>query len=364
MTKNYYDILGVKEEEKKLSGESFNKLIKKKWKSLSKKYHPDKYYTKSKEEQDEAEEKFKEVSEAYEILSDENKRREYDLFGTVGNHHNTNRDVDIDEMVRQMKESMRFREQMHVQKGRTIKTKVNVTLEEIYKQSEISIKYNRHVPCEKCNGTGSKDGKVATCPHCNGIGRVRQQFGNPYQGGISFFETTCPYCQGEGQIISEPCHKCGGTGTEIKIEELKLKIPQGCCDGVYTVLEGAGDVVPNGNGINGDLVIYFHVVESPNYTIDPNNPYDVIKNVELPILDCITGCDCEIIGLNGKKYKIKIQPNTLHNTKLRMGGLGLVDSYGNNGDMYVCIKSKMPKQPLTESEKKLINELKQSQNFK
>lgn len=353
MSKNYYDILGVKKDATK-------KEIQKKYRKLSLQYHPDRQNGKSDEEKKESEEKFKEISEAYSILSDDNKRQQYDMFGTVNNHAST---MTADDIFEQMAAHYGFstKSKTHLQKGESIKIGVNVTLEEIYNNSEILIKYKRYVQCKECKGTGSKDGNVENCLYCKGTGKLRQRFDNPHE--VFIHEVVCPYCKGKGKTFKESCGKCNGSGLEIKEEELKIQIPNGCCNNAYTVIEGAGNAVANNGGINGDLIVIFHVVESSIYSIDPNNPYNIIRNLELPVLDCITGCSCEIMGINGKKYKITIQPNTLHNHKLRLKENGLVDAYGNKGDMLICVKMKMPSQPLSKKENELISELKQNKNF-
>lgn len=358
MGKNYYEILGVEKTATK-------KEIQKKYRQLCLKYHPDRQQDKTEDEQKEAEEKFREIAEAYSVLSDDNKRHQYDTYGTVGNNHGG---INVEDIINQMRRDFGGHfgfgggNQSYVQKGRSIKVGVNVTFEEIYSNSEIEIKYQHQVPCEKCNGTGSEDGKVDVCSHCNGTGRIVQQINAGY-GRIMINETTCPHCNGTGKTFKEPCKECGGIGLKPKEETLKIKIPKGCCNQSYITIEGAGDAVPNNDGVNGDLIVIFHVVENSLYSTDPNNPYNIIRNLELTVLDCITGCEQEITGINGKKYKIKIQPNTLHNHKLRLKGNGLEDSYGNKGDMYVCVKMKMPQQPLTDKENELIKELKESKNF-
>lgn len=363
MAKNYYEILGISEEEKKLPTDEFQKVLKNKWRKLSLQYHPDRQQDKSEEEKKEAEEKFKEIAEANEVLGDENKRRQYDRYGSVGRH--AGQGMSVEDIIQQMRKDFGVffdtEEHVQIQKGRTLKVGVNVTFEEIYNNAEIEIKYKRNVHCTTCGGTGSKDGKVEKCSYCRGTGRIIQQFNNGY--GITINETTCPYCKGRGETFKEPCERCNGSGLETVEETKTIKIPKGCHNRSYIIIEGDGDAAPNNGGINGDLIVIFNVVENLVYTVDPNNPYNIIRNLEVPVLDCITGCEKEIMGINGKKYKIKILPNTLHNHNLRLKGNGLENVYGERGDMYVCIKMKMPQQPLTDKENKLINDLKENKNF-
>lgn len=356
MNKDYYEILGIKKD-------ADDKAIKKAFRSLSKKFHPDKFVNKSEKEKQEAEERFKEINEAYSVLSDEKKKKQYDTYGKVGEFPS-----DIDDILRQMDEEIHGFTGRHstrhqrIVKGQTKIVNVYVTLEELYNNSEINVKYKRLVPCSECNGKGSKNGEETICSHCKGKGILQQRFVN----GNSVFmtNTTCPHCQGQGTIIKEPCEKCSGFGLEEREENINIKIPVGCSDGMGISIDCQGNFPPNGKGIPGDLEVIFYVKPDTIYSIDPNNRYNIIRTLELPILDCITGCTCEINSFNDKKYKIPIKPNTLHNSMLRLRGNGLNNPYGERGDMLICVKMKMPKLPLTTEENELIGKLKQTENFK
>lgn len=352
-TKNYYEILGV-------SKDATQEELKKKYRKLSLQYHPDRQQGKSEEEVAESEKKFKEVVEAYDILKDPEKRRHYDKYGTVDNHT-----VDIDEYIRQMAHGFGFggmRSRPQVTKGKSVLGTAYMTIEELYNNSEITFKYKRHIPCKKCSGSGSKSGKIDQCPHCHGSGRILQQMAQ--HGGMMIYETTCPYCNGVGKLCNDPCDNCNGSGLEIVEETMKIKIPEGCSDGMFTIVEGAGSYPPNNDGVNGDLKVVFRLTDTQGYKIDPNNPYNLIKDIEVPVIDCITGCDFEFETVDKKKYKMNIKPNTLHNSMLRMTGKGLMTQYRTRGDIFICVKMKMPNNKLTKKEQNLLSELKECNNFK
>lgn len=360
--KDYYKILGVDKNIK-------NDDLKKAYKKLAVKYHPDKYANKSEKEKKEAEEKFKEIAEAYSVLSDSKKRQQYDMFGTVdGNGFGTG-GFDPFEMFRNMggftdndfNPFSGFRKQKKVNKGTDIRFTTKITLEELYNNSEHTIKYKRYKPCKTCSGKGTKDGKIETCPYCHGTGMITETYRSGYI--TQFSQSPCQHCHGTGTTISNPCSDCHGTGLILNEESLKFNVPIGCTNNSYTVIEGAGNYPKNGEGINGNLQLIFNVQPHPVYSVDENNPFDLITTIEIPIMDCITGCSTSIKDLNNEDIKIDIKPFTINNSEITINNKGLKTPYGRRGNIVVYIKQKMPKN-LTNEEIKLINKLKKSTNFK
>ena len=365
MTKDYYKILGVEKD-------ASEDVIKKAYKKLAMQYHPDRLVNESEEEKKEAEEKFKEISEAYSVLSDENKRKQYDQFGTVDGDTMNFGNMSADDI---MQHFMRmhgfdlfgnndfgsFSHQKMVQKGENIKITLEVTLDEIYNQSPKTFKYKRRNLCKECNGTGaSKDSKKETCPSCHGTGRITIT----RQNGFSLFQqiSPCERCGGTGYIISNPCPTCGGSGVTTETEEITINIPRGVIDNAYISVEGKGHCIPD--GINGDLFIIFKVKYDANgLRPSQTNPYNLETNKEIPVIKCITGCETEIIGISGRKAVIKVPAGSTNGKLLRLRGYGLPKQDGSYGDLLITINQKMPG-TITSDEKKLLDKLSKSKNFK
>ena len=221
--KDYYEILGV---DKNVSDED----LKRSYKKLALKYHPDRNPNNK-----EAEAKFKEINEAYSVLSDSQKRHQYDTFGTVDNMGDMDMNPD-DIFAKFMKMHHGFgfgfddEPQERIFKGRDKILKINVTLKEVYNNVTKDITYTVNRKCPKCNGSGSKTGKVEECPHCHGTGQIhnRQQFGNFMTDNI----TSCPYCGGVGKVVKDKCSHCDGTGVIETKETLTVKVPS-----IYEVLQ-------------------------------------------------------------------------------------------------------------------------------
>lgn len=353
--RDYYEVLGV---EKTASQEEIKKAYRKK----AVKYHPDKQSGKTKEEIAEAEEKFKEVGEAYEVLGNPEKRKEYDQFGFAGRNGN-GFDIDLEEVMRQMMRNMMFnnegRNYDNVRKGSNIRINLYLTLEEIYNGVQKKGKYKRKVRCKHCNGTGAysvNDKKV--CPTCNGTGRMV----NMYKNGFSIFrsETICSNCGGSGYIITKKCNKCNGLGYIEEESEVTVNVPVGVEDGMTMVIDGKGnDDVENGEC--GDLIVIFRVKE---HSVFDRRSSTLYAMKEIPVLDCITGSESEIKGIDGKIYKFSIPKGTCSGDQLKIEGKGMKRLQSNErGDLFIIIKEKMP-QNLTNEEISLIEKLKKMKNFK
>ncbi|MBR6516941.1 MAG: DnaJ domain-containing protein [Bacilli bacterium] len=359
--KDYYKILGITDEEKNLKGDDFEKIIKSKFRKLSLKYHPDKNQGKTDEEKKVAEEQFKEISEAYSVLSDPKKREEYDnpmsnfQFGGFGgsgfedlfNHFNP------------------FGSRMdfgggranRVVKGSSIRIFVDLTLEEMYNGIKKTIKYKRNDSCSHCKGTGrTASSKEEMCSQCGGTGQLFTQRGGWQQ------IVTCPHCKGKGKVLINPCTHCGGNGLEVKEHQVELNIPKGVFGGLQFSVNHEGCAPEGGNGVYGDLIVVIREIQHEKFT---REQLDLYVNLEVPIIDAILGCTKSIETIDGKTLSTKIPQGVEDGTKIRFVGKGM-PNYDNNrqvGNMYAIIKLKLPKS-LNDTETKLLNELKEQENFK
>lgn len=335
--KDYYEILGV-------SKDASEDEIKKAYRKLAVKYHPDKLANASEKERQEGEDKFKEISEAYDILSDPQKRQQYDHGGInlndIFNHFGGG--------FNPFNGSMRQR----VNKGSNVKAYVFITIKEAYTGCNKEVKVNREKPCSKCNGTGSADGKNSTCPHCNGSGMISEtiQMG---PGSFTFSQRPCPHCHATGKIITKPCNHCKGTGTETESTTEYYQIPRGVVNGLIINVPGAGNTPHGGNGINGDLLIEV-VVKKDSYFERPDE-INVIHYAEIPFNECLLGFEKEFEALDGTKVKVKAPELTPHDKSFVFKGKGMPHYNNPNmvGDYIIIIKHKLPTSLTNEQKKKL-----------
>lgn len=379
--KDFYEILGV---QKTATPEE----IKKAYKKLAVKWHPDRWGDKSEAEQKTAEENFKEVAEAYEVLSDPQKRQRYDQFG----HEGLNGaggfggfgGASAEDIFKDIFGSFHFgggggfggfedifgsgfggggRQQKPVYKGNDLRRRVELELTEIVHGTTKKFKIKKDVKCPHCNGNGSEDGKTETCTQCNGSGYIitrRQSI-----LGMMQQQSVCPHCQGQGQIIKNKCRSCGGDGVVQGEEVVEVKFPAGMADGMALNVEGKGNAGPH-NGVNGDLQIVVKEKEHPELIRDGLN---IVYNLLLTIPQAILGCQLEVPTIDGKA-KITITPGTQPGTVLRLRGKGIpaINSgyrYGQPqiGDELVNISIFVPGN-LTKEEKELVKKLDESNNFK
>ena len=360
--RDYYEVLGV---DKSASAEE----IKKAYRKMAIKYHPDKNPGDK-----EAEEKFKEAAEAYSILSDPEKKSRYDQFGHAG-VEGAGPDFsggfgNLNDFLNDILGGFGFgggfgggarssQQQQRVYRGRDIRVRVKLTLEEIAKGVEKEISIEKSVPCTECGGKGAKNSSdIKTCPACHGTGQVERVVRQGFFQQVTY--STCQQCGGEGKIVSNPCRSCSGTGLVRKRETIKVKIPAGVEAGMQLTIQGEGNAAKN-NGINGDLLVVIEEQEHPNLKRDGNNLY-YTKIISLP--DAILGTETEIPCLDGP-YKIKVEPGTQSGTVVRLRGKGLptVNGYGGTGDMYVKIGVWIPRK-LNKDEKAVIESLKNNESFK
>ena len=271
--RDYYEVLGV------AKGASADE-IKKAYRKLAVKYHPDKNPGNK-----EAEEKFKEAAEAYAVLSDADKRAKYDQFGHAG-VDGAGPDFsggfgDLNDILNDLFGGGfsgfsgfgggfggfgggrgQRQQQQRVYRGRDIRVRVKLTLEEIAKGVEKEISIEKSVPCPDCGGRGARNASdIKTCPACNGTGQVQRVVNSIFGQTVTY--STCQQCGGEGKIISNPCRTCNGSGLVRKRETIKVKIPAGVEAGMQLTIQGEGHAAKN-NGINGDLLVVIEEQEHPN----------------------------------------------------------------------------------------------------
>ena len=368
--RDYYEVLGL---QKGASAEE----IKKAYRKLAVKYHPDKNPGNK-----EAEEKFKEAAEAYSVLSDADKKARYDQFGHAGvegagpdfsgGFGNLN-DILNDLFGGGFGGFSGFgggfggfgggfgggQRQQRVHRGRDIRVRVKLTLEEIAQGVEKEISIEKSVPCPDCGGRGAKNSSdIKTCPACNGTGQV-QRVVNSFLGQTVTY-STCQQCGGEGKIISNPCRTCNGTGLVRQRETIKVKIPAGVEAGMQLTIQGEGHAAKN-NGINGDLLVVIEEQAHKDLKREGNN---LFYTKIISITDAILGAEVEIPCLDGP-YRIKVEPGTQSGTviRLRNKGLPTVNGYGGVGDMYVKIAVWIPKK-LNKDEKEIVETLREKESFK
>lgn len=354
--KDYYKILGV-------SKDASEDDIKKAYKKLALKYHPDRNVNKSDKEKAEAEEKFKDVNEAYSILSDATKRSQYDNptpdfggfdfsnfdpfsafagfggFGNFGGFGGFGRN-----------------QEQQIIKGQSLRITVNTTLEDSLNGSTKTIKYKRKEVCNHCNGSGkTSQSREESCTQCGGTGTIITQ------NGTWQTMTTCPNCQGKGRILINPCSHCNGSGLEDKTHQVDITIPKGCCSGMQFVMNGEGHASPNKKGPNGDLIVNINEAPHEVFVRDGINLY---QDINIPVIDGMLGCTIEVETLDGKVLATKIKQGTESGDKIRFKGKGVPHPQtGTMGDMIGVINLIMPKS-LNETEIKLLNELKEQEHFK
>ena len=364
--KDYYEVLGV---DKNASADE----IKKAYRKLAIKDHPD-----NAPGNKEAEEKFKEAAEAYSVLSDADKKAKYDQFGHAGvdgagpdfsgGFGNLN-DILNDLFGGAFGGGFGGgfsgfggfgggRRQERVYKGRDIRVRAKLTLEEIARGVEKEISIEKNVPCPDCGGRGAKNSAdIKVCPACNGTGQV-QRVVNTFLGqSISY--STCQQCGGEGKIISNPCPKCSGSGLVRQRETIRVKIPAGVESGMQLTVQGEGHAAKN-NGINGDLLVVIEELEHPLYKREGTN---LFYTAVISMMDAVLGCEINIPCLDGS-YKIKVEPGTQSGKIVRLKGKGIpaLNGYGN-GDMYVKIAVWIPKK-LNKDEKAVFESMRNNESFK
>ncbi len=362
--RDYYDILGV---DRKSSADE----IKKAYRKLAIKYHPDKN-----PDDKSAEEKFKEAAEAYEVLSNPEKRQRYDQFGHAGNaagggFGGAPGGMNMEDIFSQFGDIFGGSPfegffggggtrggARRANRGTNLRIKVKLTLEEIAKGVEKTIKVAKSVSCKTCNGSGARGASgFKTCGTCNGSGSVRR-ITNTILGQMQT-TTTCPTCNGEGQVIVDKCNVCYGEGTVRGEETISINIPAGVSDGMQLSMSGKGNAAQRG-GIPGDLIILVEEIEHNVLKRDGNN---IIYDLYLNFVDATLGTSVEVPTIDGKA-KIKIDPGTQAGRILRLKGKGIpeINGYGT-GDQLVQVNIWTPK-VVSKEEREILEKLANSPNFK
>lgn len=372
--RDYYEVLGVA---KTASADEIKKAYRKK----ALQYHPDRNPGNK-----EAEEKFKEATEAYDVLSDTDKRAKYDQYGHSmgpqgfgggggGAYGFDGGGIDLDEILRRAgfggfegfsgfgggfggaTGGRRRQQQARQRRGSDLRIRVKLTLEDIKNGVTKTLRVPTFVADTHCHGTGAKDGTAfATCTTCGGSGHVVRQ----EQGffGYQQVEAICPTCGGSGKVISEPCHYCQGTGVEKKDVEVSFTIPAGAQDGQTFSLRGKGNY-PKGGGVPGDLLVVVEEVKDPQLLRDGA---DVVYNLMLDIPTAVLGGAVEVPTIGGRA-RLNIPAGTQPGKVLRLRGKGLPDNEnGGTGDELINIMVYMPEN-LTEAQKAAFESLRGGPNI-
>ncbi len=244
-----------------------------------------------------------------------------------------------------------------VLRGTNLRIKVKLTLEEIDRGCEKKIKVSKFVPCKTCGGSGARDGKTETCPHCHGTGVVVET--KRTMLGMMQTQSACPQCGGEGRIVKDKCHDCHGDGIVKSDEIITINIPAGVQDGMQLAMQGQGNAAPRG-GIAGDLIV---LIEEQPHELFERQDANLYYNAFITFSQAALGATVEIPTLGGK-VKIKIDPGTPSGRVVRLRGKGLpiMNGYGR-GDLLVCLNVWVPKN-LTKEEKKTLEDLQKHDNFK
>ena len=353
--RDYYEVLGI---DKQATGPE----IKKAYRSLARKFHPDKN-----PDNKAAEEKFKEASEAYEVLSNADQRQKYDQFGHAGlegafggngfGWDNFTHAGDFDDMFSGIFDSFfggghrrSYGGRSSRNKGEDLQISLSLSLQEIYTGVDKKIKINIQDTCDSCNGTGSSDGEVETCSQCNGAGQVRQMR-RSFLGAVQSV-VTCPTCNGSGKIIKNKCTKCHGDGRVKKAKKVTVNIPAGVQEGQYLRLRGEGNRGLNG-GANGDILVMIREKEDDIFERDGAN---IICEYPISFSQAALGSTLKVPTLNGK-LKMKIPAGTQSGKVFRMRGQGLPEVNGSwKGDLFVKIIVITPTK-LSIKEKDLLRQL-------
>lgn len=366
--RDYYDVLGV-------SKSATADELKKAYRKEAIKWHPDKWSDKSESEQKAAEEKFKEAAEAYDVLSDSQKRARYDQFGHAGmdgaasgfgGFGGFGGGMSMEDIFSQFGDifgggfgfsSSRGQARKRTNRGSDLRIKVKVNLKDIMTGVEKKLKIPRYVADSHCNGTGAKDGTAfQTCPTCHGSGvvtSVQQTFLGAMQS-----QTVCHHCGGEGKIITERCNHCNGEGIERKEEIISFKIPAGVQDGMTLTMRGQGNAARHG-GVNGDLLVLIEEEKDSELIRDEN---DLIYNLMLDFPTAALGGSVEIPTVEGKA-KLKITSGTQPGKVLRLRGKGLPKMNSSmRGDLLVNVMVYVP-ETLTDAERSAIESLRGNQNI-
>lgn len=347
MSKDYYQILEVER------GSSDDE-IKKSYRKMAMKYHPDRN-----PDNPQAEEKFKDCAEAFDVLSDPQKKQEYDTYGTVGGNGGNpfgGGGFNMDDIFSRFGDFFGFggQNQRQVRRGSDLRMKVNITLNDIINGIDKKLKYIRQVKCNTCDGMGGKD--LTNCGMCQGTGQRRVVQQTPF--GTIQQAVSCNSCNGQGQVTRTNCNNCKGHGTTPKEESVDIKIPKGAVNGVNFNMSQHGNWAKNGQP--GDLHIFIEETPDQNFKRENNN---LVYEHSISVIDAILGKEIQLTTPHGD-IRFSVSPGTTHGKTLRIQGKGVPDlNYnGKIGDLFIKMNIRIP-QNVNNEERQILNTLKESPNF-
>jgi molecular chaperone DnaJ len=360
--RDYYEVLGVAKDSSKDD-------IKKAYRRLAIQYHPDKNPGDKA-----AEERFKEATEAYEVLGEDKKRQTYDQFGFAGvegmggassgqDFSSVFKDFEdifggfggfsniFDSLFGGSSGDGRSRGGERVSRGANLRYDLELTFEQAVFGAAVEIAYTKNDSCKTCHGSGSADGAgKRVCPTCQGSGQVRRS------SGFFSIAQTCPSCRGEGSVIEKPCHDCAGSGLSKKKQKIKVTIPAGVEDGKRVSIPGQGDNGPNG-GVPGDLYVFMHVRGHEFFERDGADLYCAIP---ISLTMAALGGEVGFATIDGKKIKVSVPAGTQNGKMLRVREEGVPVPGGRRGDLYLKILVQVP-QKLTKRGREILEQLRESE---
>jgi molecular chaperone DnaJ len=351
---DYYEVLGV-------SRNASPKEIEEAYRKLAVQNHPDRVPP---EKKNEAREKFKEISEAYAVLSDANKRKQYDLYGHAGidsaySQEDLLRGADFGSVFRGAGGGGLFEdlfsdlfgagraERSGPQRGADIEMAVQITLEEAYAGVEKSLSFYHTIPCTVCHGSGTRPGTSRrVCQKCKGHGHIG------YQRGFFQYTEVCSRCRGKGSVVENPCEKCGGHGKVKHEERISLKVPPGVDNGTSIRVKGKGEAGEDG-GASGDLYVVIRIAPHPRFNRQGD---DLIAKVDVPYPVAVLGGTVDVPTIDGSAVAMTIPPGTPANKVFRLRGKGMPDLHsGQRGDLYAEVVIAVPGR-LNERQKQALRE--------
>ncbi|WPX98085.1 molecular chaperone DnaJ [Candidatus Fokinia crypta] len=348
--KDYYDVLGI-------SKSASTDEIKKAYRKLAMQYHPDRNNGDKK-----AEQKFKEINEAYEVLSDDTKRASYDRFGSSSAGHgfsggNSNHDFSdfsdfFSGIFNEFSGGRKQKKRPMESAGSDLKYDLSITLEDAYHGKKHPIEFRSYVRCGDCTGTGGKDGSknLVECSHCKGTGSMQ------YQQGFFAVQNTCKYCNGSGYNLKNPCPTCKGNGRVQKDRSISISIPKGVKSGDRIKIQNEGEAGIRG-GISGSLFVFIEIAEHEFYKRNGN---DLECEVPVKFHVAALGGDVDFYNIDKNLIKIQIPEGTQSNSVFRLKQKGMpIVGYSSHGDLYVRIKVEVPTK-LTDSQKDILKNFAES----
>lgn len=351
--KDYYKILGV-------SRDASKEEIKRAYRRLALKYHPDR------NKSPDAEERFKEISEAYAVLSDDEKRRQYDMLGHEGigaryRPEDLFRGIDFEDIFGDLGFGSferifdllfgRRPAAERIRRGSDLRYDLEVALEEVARGGTTVLRIPRRESCPACKGTGAKPGtSKKACLKCRGTGRIEHTRTSGYATFVQI--TPCDFCRGSGYVIEDPCQECKGTGSVTTFRSIEVKIPPGVEDGSSLLLRGKGEPGLNG-GPPGDLYVVIHVKPHPLFE---RRGKDLIYEATIDVVKAALGGEIEVPILLGGKIKMNIPPGTQTGDVLKSRGYGLPSMNGERGDLLIKVRVETPTN-LTSRARQLLKEL-------